>query len=162
MTEIEVGMMTEEGEEEMVRKTEGEVAEMMTGEEMMKEEAEGEMMKEEIGGEMMTGTEGIMVDMAREMKMLPDMKSVEGGIVIVMKIGEDDQTEMEIIVEREIGKAGAPKKETAGVLVKDMIEEIETQMTEAGRETMTERGMRKVPVRGIKGERGRLRGAWTG
>jgi len=161
MTETEGGMMTEEGEEEMVRKIEGEVAEMMTGEEMTIAEAGGEMMKEGSAQEMMTGTEGIMVDMVREMKEGPDMKNVEGGIV--MKTEEVDQTEMGITEEREIGKAGAPKKETAGVQVKDTIGETETTgTTGAGREIMTERGMKKGPVRSTKGERGRRREVWTG
>lgn len=160
MTGTEGGIMTEE---EMVIKTEGEVAEMMTGEEKLKEEEGEEMMKEESAGEMMTETEGIMVMEGVSMKARPDMKSVEGGIVIVMKRGEDGQTEMEITEERGTGKAGAPKKEIAGVQVKDTIGEIETTgMTEAGREIMIERGMKKALARGTKDERGRPREAWIG
>ena len=86
-------MMTEGGEEGMLRKTEAEGAEMMSVEEMMIEEEGGEMTTEESGGEM-TG-EDIMatkeVDMQREMKEGPDMKSV-GGAIGIMKAGEDDQT----------------------------------------------------------------------
>ena len=90
-------------------------------------------MTEESKEEMMTG-EDIMAtkeaDMAREMKEEVDTKSV--GAEIAMKVGEDDQTEMEIIEERETETAGAPRKETAEVQARGTIEE----MIGAGREIM--------------------------
>jgi len=117
-------------------------------------------MKEEEGAETMTGTEDVMVVMARETKEGPEMMSVEGEIV--MRIGEEDgQTEMEIMEEREIEKAGAPKKEIAEVQVNDTLKEIEM----AGRGAMRERGMKKgLLVRGTTGEeeRDQPREAWIG
>ena len=124
MTGTEEGMMTEGGAEEMLRKNEAEGAETMTAEEMTTiAEEGGEMTIGESEGETMTG-EDIMA-----MKEL-DMKSV--GAEIGMKVGEDDQTEMEIIEERETGTAGAPRKETAEVQARGTIEE----MIGAGREIM--------------------------
>lgn len=170
MTGTGEGMTREEGEGEMLRKTEAEVAgmltmeEMMTVEEMMTAEEEGEMktqesvgetMTEESAGETMT-EEGITatkgIDMAKEMKEELDMKSVVGEIG--MKVGE-----IEITEERGIGKVEAPRKEMAEVQARGTIEEIGMEIIRARREiTKGKKGL----VRSRKGERGRLREGWIG
>merc|ERR1712037_758104 len=115
-------------------------------------------MTEESEEETMTG-EDIMatkeVDMAREMKEEQDMKSVVGEIG--MKVGE---TEIETTEERETRKIEAPKKEIAEAQARGTIEEMgEMQTTGAGREIMTEKGMKGIVRRGRIGQ---LREAWIG